>query len=128
MTNAILADVIDYDEFLNGARSEGAFSVFATLIPKFVSIPASAIPLAIVNMIGFQAPVNGVSIEQSKAVKSYIRLMFVLLPFISTILAIGIKLFYPLKTPEMVKMVEDGIKLHREGKPVGSHEDHNWEF
>ena len=43
--------------------------MFATLIPKFVAIPAAAIPLAVINMIGFRPPVNGVAIEQSPMVK-----------------------------------------------------------
>ena len=34
LVDALLADVIDYDEFLNGTRNEGGFSVFATFIPK----------------------------------------------------------------------------------------------
>ena len=44
-------------------------SVFATLIPKFVSIPASALPLAFINLIGFVPPVSGVAQEQSFSVK-----------------------------------------------------------
>ena len=60
LINSILSDVIDYDEFLNGSRSEGSFSVFATLIPKFVSIPAGALPLAIIYVLDFRAPIDGV--------------------------------------------------------------------
>ena len=59
LANSVVADVIDYDEFLNGSRSEASFSVFATLIPKFVSIPASAIPIAILASIGFKDPKLG---------------------------------------------------------------------
>jgi Na+/melibiose symporter-like transporter len=54
------ADVIDYEELLNGVRSEGIFSVYATLVNKTVAIPASAIPLAILSALGFIYPVNGV--------------------------------------------------------------------
>ena len=51
--------MIDYEEFLHGARSEGAFSVYATLVNKTVAIPGSAIPLGILSMIGFVYPING---------------------------------------------------------------------
>lgn len=54
------SDVIDYDEFLNKSRSEASFAVFSTLIPKFVAIPASAVPLAIINLLGFVQPIAGV--------------------------------------------------------------------
>lgn len=52
LTDSILADVIDYDELLNGTRNEGGFTVFSTFIPKFVSVPAGAIPLSLMAMIG----------------------------------------------------------------------------
>ena len=68
LVNTIMADVIDYDEFLNAARSEAAFSVFATLIPKFVAIPASAVPLALINLLGFVQPVDGVAQVQNDGV------------------------------------------------------------
>lgn len=81
LVNTIMADVIDYDEFLNGCRSEAAFSVFATLIPKFVAIPASAIPLAIINLLGFDPPVDGIAQPQNSKVQLFIRVSFVMLPF-----------------------------------------------
>ena len=34
LTDSIVADVIDYDEFLTGSRSEGRFTIFQTFIPK----------------------------------------------------------------------------------------------
>ena len=55
LTDSILADVIDYDEFLNGSRNEGGFTVFASFIPKFVAVPSGALPLAAMAMIGFVA-------------------------------------------------------------------------
>jgi len=52
ITSALLCQVIDVDEFMNGSRSEGAFMVFSTLLPKFVAIPASALPLTFINLLG----------------------------------------------------------------------------
>jgi len=112
LINSILADVIDYDEFLNGTRSEGAFSVFATLIPKFVSIPASAIPLAVINMLGFDKDL----IEQLPNVKGFIRYTFVLFPFICALTALCVKTYFPIKTKAISQAITDGIQLHKEGK------------
>lgn len=53
------ADVIDYEELLNGVRAEGTFSVYNTLVNKTVAIPGSAIPLGILSMLGFLYPVGG---------------------------------------------------------------------
>ena len=92
-----MSDVIDYDEFLNGSRSEGAFSVFATLIPKFVAIPASAIPLAVINLLGFNQPIAGVAQNQPKQVESFIQVSFVMLPFSCAVLSFLIKFLYPIK-------------------------------
>eukprot|EP00736_Rhodelphis_marinus_P000689 Rmarinus@m.29888 len=118
LIDSILADTIDYDEFLNGTRTEGAFSVFATLIPKFVSIPASALPLAIINLLGFVEPENGVSQPQSEAVKNFIRVTFVFLPFACCVFGFLVKLKYPLKTREMNQVVAEGIQKHMNGKPA----------
>ena len=60
ITLRMQSDVIDYDEFLNKSRSEASFAVFSTLIPKFVAIPASAVPLALINLLGFVQPIAGV--------------------------------------------------------------------
>jgi len=118
LINSILADVIDYDEFLHGSRSEGSYSVFATLIPKFVAIPASAIPLALINSIGFRGPVDGVAQHQPRLVETFIRLMFVLFPFVSFFVAIFIKLRFPIKTRETAQKISEGISLQGIGEPA----------
>jgi len=118
LTNSILADVIDYDEFLNGVRNEGAFSVYATLIPKFVAIPASALPLAIVNALGFSPPVDGVAQPQTDEVKLFVRFCFILLPFTCSIIGFCIKILFPIKTKSSAESITEGIKLHRQGLPA----------
>lgn len=115
LINSILSDVIDYDEFLNGSRSEGSFSVFATLIPKFVSIPAGALPLAIIYILGFRAPIDGVDQHQTQTVISFIRFCFILLPFVCVCLAFAIKTTFPIKTKETAETISEGIQLHAQG-------------
>ncbi|CAD7697159.1 unnamed protein product [Ostreobium quekettii] len=118
LTNSVLADVIDYDEFLNGSRSEGSFSVFATLIPKFVAIPASALPLAVVNLLGFEPPIDGVAQEQKDNVKMFIRMTFVLLPLLAASFGFIIKIFFPIKTAKILAQIQDGIAKHERKEPA----------
>lgn len=116
LIQSVLADVIDYDEFLNGARSEASFSVFATLIPKFVAIPASAIPLAIINLLGFEQPVSGVSQTQTPAVKDFIRFSFILLPFLSCFIGFFIKYTFPIRDKDTSDKIAEGIAKHMKGE------------
>lgn len=125
LVESILSDVIDYDEFLNGVRSEGAFSVFGTLIPKFVAIPAGAIPLAVVYGLGFVMPKCGVSQPQSEAVRNAISGSFILLPLLCTTIGFIIKSRFPLRTREMTDQIAVGIEKHELGQkaidPITGH-------
>ena len=116
LITSILADVIDYDEFLNGVRNEGSFSVFSTLIPKFVAIPASAIPLAIINAMGFKQPIDGVAQKQTKSVENFIKFCFILLPFVCAFVAFLIKTRFPIRTRECSAAITAGILKHASGK------------
>lgn len=118
LIDAILSDVIDYDEFLNGTRNEGSFTVFSTFLPKVISIPASAIPLAIIAAAGFRQTENGVEQPQTDAVKNTIRAIFVIIPSVATLASYFIKLRYPLRTEEDVAKVAEGIVTHEAGKPA----------
>lgn len=116
LTNSILADVIDYDEFLHGARSEASFSVFATIIPKFLSIPASAIPLACVNSLGFTPPIDGVSQPQAARVRGFISAAFVALPVLSAVVSLYFKFRFPIRSAAITDALQAGIAAHNGGK------------
>eukprot|EP01006_Ploeotia_vitrea_P018099 TRINITY_DN49364_c0_g1_i1.p1 TRINITY_DN49364_c0_g1~~TRINITY_DN49364_c0_g1_i1.p1 ORF type:complete len:763 (+),score=426.35 TRINITY_DN49364_c0_g1_i1:37-2325(+) len=116
LIEAILSDVIDYDEFLNGTRSEGSFTVFAQFIPKVVSIPASAIPLAVISAVGFSPSIDQVDQHQTTRVRNTIRIIFSLIPSFLTLAAYFVKLQFPIKTEEQVADVSRGIILHEAGK------------
>lgn len=111
----VQSDVIDYDEFLNKSRSEASFAVFSTLIPKFVAIPASAVPLAVINLLGFVQPIAGVAQAQNDTVKRFIKVTFVMLPFSCAVMSFCLKFLYPIKTNETAKLVHQGIKKFRTG-------------
>jgi len=59
LIDAVLADMIDYDQFLHGDRLEGIFGTTAFFVPKLVAAFANAFPLAIFYTAGFEAPLNG---------------------------------------------------------------------
>ena len=52
LAESILADIIDYDEFITGTRSEATYTMFKSFLPKICAIPASAIPIALLNVFG----------------------------------------------------------------------------
>ena len=81
--------VIDYDELINWSRQEANFSVFATFIPKLVSVPAQALPYAVIAAAGYLGPKAGndeiasrEAVNQPDTVQICIKLMFVFIPFI----------------------------------------------
>jgi len=47
LNDALISDVIDYDEFLTEKRNEGVYTVFSTFVPKIVSIFAQSIPMIV---------------------------------------------------------------------------------
>lgn len=117
LIDAILSDVIDYDELLNGTRNEASFTVFATFIPKIISVPASAIPLSIISAAGFRATVDGQTQPQTDTVKNVIRVIFVIIPSVAMLASYLVKLRYPLRTDEQVQQIAEGIAMHQEGHP-----------
>ena len=61
-------------------------SVFSSLIPKFVSIPASSLPLALINLLGFMPPIDGVTQPQSDRVRvSCLTILCTILPACASI-------------------------------------------
>jgi Na+/melibiose symporter-like transporter len=51
--DAILADLIDYDEFHTGARSESSYTVVETNLQQFMEVPAYALPFTAVGLAGY---------------------------------------------------------------------------
>ena len=53
LADSILSDVIDYDEFLTGMRSEATYFMFKSFLPKLVQIPSVAVPIALLTSFGY---------------------------------------------------------------------------
>ncbi len=88
---AMVADIIDYDELLTGKRREAQYSSFLAIIPKFVSIPGSSIPLAILASVGYVP--NQV---QTAEVLLWIRFMYSIFPAAFFLAALFVVSRYPL--------------------------------
>lgn len=109
---AIQADVIDYDELQTGKRREAQYGALWSLMMKFTVIPSMALPLAVLESMGFEP-----NVEQSEGVKLAIRVMLALVPAASALVAGVIACFYPI-SEAVHRKVWEGIERHRRGEPA----------
>jgi GPH family glycoside/pentoside/hexuronide:cation symporter len=107
---AIQADVIDYDELQTGKRREAQYGALWSLMMKFTVIPSMALPLAVLESMGFEP-----NAEQSDSVKLAIRAMLALVPAASALVAGAIACFYPI-SESVHRQVWEGIERHRRGE------------
>lgn len=118
LADAVLADIIDYDEFLTGSRREATYTMFKSFLPKIMAIPSSAIPLSLMNAFGHVPPVNGMIQEQPDQVRYFLKATGAVLTSLVSVLAFYQKTKFPLKTKEQVDLVADGVSLHLIGQPA----------
>jgi len=116
LADAILADIIDYDEFLTGTRNEATYTMFKSFLPKIMAIPAAALPLAIMNSAGHIPAVNGRIMLQPLPVCWSVRIMLGGCSGVGALFAWYLKTKYPLKTEEQLEIMAEGIRQHKEGK------------
>ncbi|MDG1400502.1 MAG: MFS transporter, partial [Candidatus Binatia bacterium] len=107
---SMVADVIDYDEFLTGKRREAQFGSFWAIVPKFVAIPGASLPLALLAWVGYQP--NEV---QSDEVVLTIRLLLGIFPAAFNILTVAILVRYPLSRA-VHATIREGIRAHNRGE------------
>jgi hypothetical protein len=113
LADAILADVIDYDEFLTGARSEATYTMFKSFLPKIAAIPASAVPVALLGYFGHISPVDGVVQKQTDPrLVPYLYVTFVIIPTTLSLAAFALKTRFPLKASVQNEKVVEGIAKH----------------
>jgi Na+/melibiose symporter-like transporter len=119
LSDTILADVIDYDEWLRGSRNEATYMMFKSFLPKIAAIPASAIPVALLNAFGHVAPEGGrIMRQEGTTVAWYIRVVIVIIPSALSFLAFALKTRFPLKTKEQTDDISTGIGQHMLGLPA----------
>merc|ERR1711871_793387 len=116
LADTILSDIIDYDEFLTGRRSEATFLMFKSFLPKMVSIPAAVLPIAFLPMAGYKAGGGLRNEDQSVGAQAYLILLSGPLSACLCIASAMVKLRFPLKTEEQVNAIGLGVALHSAGK------------
>jgi len=116
LSDSILADIIDYDEFLTGTRKEATYTVFKSFLPKIASIAASVIPLAILNSIGHVQSKNGVIQQQPQNVVDYVRYTTAIPCFLLACISFALKFRFPLTGKDQVDEISIGIGAHLNGK------------
>mmetsp|Transcript_14155 Transcript_14155/g.17769 ORF Transcript_14155/g.17769 Transcript_14155/m.17769 type:complete len:1028 (+) Transcript_14155:104-3187(+) len=112
LADAILTDTIDYDEFLTGQRNEATYTMFKSFLPKICAIPAAAIPLAILEVLGHVAPVDGQVQPQPAIISTYCVIVSVIIPFCLSLASFCFKYRFPLVNKDMADQVSVGIGLH----------------
>jgi GPH family glycoside/pentoside/hexuronide:cation symporter len=103
------ADVIDYDELRTGKRREAQYMAFWALIPKFVAIPGSSVPLAVLAAVGYVP--NQV---QTDEVMFWIRFMYSIFPAAFYLTALLIVSRYPI-SERIHQEIRSGIGAHSAG-------------
>jgi Na+/melibiose symporter-like transporter len=116
IADAILSDIIDYDEFLTGQRNEATYFMFKSFLPKIVQIPASAIPIALLGTVGYKPPIGTREQLQPDSVVIYVKVVVVMC-FVASCIAFLLKRRYPLCTDEHIRQLRLGLAAHRELKP-----------
>lgn len=112
LADTVMADVIDYDEFLTKERAEATYTMFKGFMPKIAAIPASAIPIALLSTFGHKPPKDGVLQPQDQAIRDFIQITIIYIPFIMVMGAFVLKLKYPLRTSFQLEQVRNGIAVH----------------
>ena len=115
LNDSTLADTIDYDEFLSGERREAQFTMLNAFVPKVVSIPMQAIPLALIAASGFVESVDGEPQAQPPAVKAIIQVIYIALPVLMNVCSFLVKLRYPIKAEATNRLISEGVALHTAG-------------
>lgn len=115
LADAILSDIIDYDEFLTGTRSEATYFMFKSFLPKIVQIPASAVPVALLGYFGYLRPVGTRHQLQPASCVTYIKAM-IFISFLISLVAYVLKRRYPLSSEERVNQISVSVKQHQEGE------------
>ena len=116
LADTILSDIIDYDEFLTGRRSEATFLMFKSFLPKMVSIPASVLPIAFLSVAGYKAGGGLRNQDQSSSAQAYLILLSGPMSSALCIASAMVKLRFPLKTEDQVNAIGLGVALHNTGK------------
>jgi len=104
---SILSDVIEYDEYLTGQRSEASYVMLKSFLPKLFAIPALTFPLVLISSLEPYSP----------AMTRTVYAMIIWVPFSLMLISIYYKFTMPLRYKKQSELIADGIGLHILGLP-----------
>ena len=112
LPSAMQADVIDYDEYLSGARREGQYIGIWSIARKLASALGIGLALALVGAAGYEP-----NLEQSDQVVFTLRVMYALVPCLCNAAAFLIALAYPIGPHEHERILQ-AVETRRQGLPA----------
>jgi GPH family glycoside/pentoside/hexuronide:cation symporter len=112
LPSAMQADVIDYDELLDGRRREGQYIGVWNIAKKFAAALGVGAALSILGAAGYQP-----NVEQTPQVKFALRMLYAGVPSLLNLLAIIVALAYPIDRLRHRQILE-AIEARRRGQPV----------
>ena len=112
LPSAMQADVIDYDELLDGRRREGQYIGVWNIAKKFAAALGVGAALSILGAVGYQP-----NVEQTPQVKFALRMLYAGVPSLLNLLAIVVALAYPIDRGRHRQILE-AIEARRSGHPV----------
>jgi GPH family glycoside/pentoside/hexuronide:cation symporter len=112
LTPAMKADVIDHDELHTGQRREAQYTSLWAILPKFVQIPAAAVPIALLGSLGYVP-----NQPQNETVLFAMSLLFGGVPALAFVGAFLVTLRFPID-PEMHHRIQLALDAHARGETV----------
>jgi len=106
---AVVADIVDYDEIRTKKRRETTYSGINALITKPAISLANWLFLMIISWFGFDADQN----VQDIGAKYGIMVAFSLIPFLLLIIGALVMLFYPLDGDKWLNQKKELMKIHQ---------------
>ena len=109
LVNSMTADIVDYDESLNGRRREGLIAAANAWITKMGVSLSFILAGLVLNVTGFDANLGN---RQPEGTVLAMRVLFCLIPAAGTLTGLLLLSRYPL-TRERVESIQQKIKANR---------------
>ncbi|MCS6907001.1 MAG: glycoside-pentoside-hexuronide (GPH):cation symporter [Anaerolineales bacterium] len=114
LPESMLPDAVDWDEYQSGERNEGLYFGAITLFRKFSSAVAGFLALQALNLFGYQAPPEGVTVwQQSPPALTAIRWMTGPFSALLVLAAVIVAWKYPL-TRQQYERIRAALAAHRD--------------
>ncbi len=120
LPESMLPDAVDWDEYQSGERNEGLYFGAITLFRKLSSALAGFFALQALNIFGYQAPPEGVTVwQQSQAALTAIRWMTGPFSALLVLAAVAVAWKYPL-TRQQYEQIRLALATRQKSHPDAS--------